>query len=127
MIRRIEPGGLESWRLAVRMVIFMDFYRIEGSVVLGFVFYGFHRFYVILSGFVWISLIPGRSGVPGLIFYGFHRFYIISNSFVRFHGIQGPEVGRPVATCGTGLDVVARKEFAILVSPRGLDDSMIRC
>ena len=35
MIRRIEPGGLESWRLAARMVIFIDFHGIEGSVVLG--------------------------------------------------------------------------------------------
>ena len=72
MIRCIEPGGLESWRLAARMVIFMDFHGIEGSVVLGLVFYGFHRSEVILDGFVWISWIPGGSGVPGLIFYGFH-------------------------------------------------------
>ena len=39
-----EPGGLESWRLAARMVIFIDFHGIEGSVVLGLIFYGFHRF-----------------------------------------------------------------------------------
>ena len=35
MIRHIEPGGLESWRLAARMVIFIDLHGIEGSVVLG--------------------------------------------------------------------------------------------
>ena len=44
MIRCIEPGSLESWRLAARMVIFMDFHGNEGSVVLGLIFYGFHRF-----------------------------------------------------------------------------------
>ena len=31
----IESGGLESWRLAAWMVIFMGFHGIEGSVVLG--------------------------------------------------------------------------------------------
>ncbi len=67
MIRCIEPGGLESWRLAARMVIFMHFHGIEGSVVLGLIFYGFHRFYMIFGGFVWISWIPGGSGVPGLM------------------------------------------------------------
>ena len=36
------------------MVIFMDFYGIEGSVVLGLIFYGFHRFY--LSDFRWICV-----------------------------------------------------------------------
>ena len=35
MIQCIEPGGLEAWRLAAPMVIFMDFHGIEGSVVLG--------------------------------------------------------------------------------------------
>ena len=49
MIRCIEPGSLESWRLAARMVIFIDFHGIEGSVVLGLVFYGFHRSQVILG------------------------------------------------------------------------------
>ena len=38
MIRCIEPGSLESWRLAARMVIFIDFHGIEGSVVLGLIF-----------------------------------------------------------------------------------------
>ena len=53
---------------------FHGLHGIEGSVVLCLISYGFHRFYMILGGFVWISLIPGGSGVPGLIFYGFHRF-----------------------------------------------------
>ena len=44
------------------MVIFIDFHGIEGSVVLGLIFNGFHRFYVILNGFVWISWIPGARG-----------------------------------------------------------------
>ena len=35
MIRCIEPGGLEAWRLAAWMVIFIDFDAIGGSVVLG--------------------------------------------------------------------------------------------
>ena len=65
MIRCIEPGSL--WRLATRMVIFIDFNGIERSVVLGFIFYGFHRLYVIFGGFVWISWIPGGSGVRGLM------------------------------------------------------------
>ena len=55
------------------MVIFMDFYEIEGSVVLGLIFYGFHRFEMILVGFVWISWIPWGIGGPGLISDGFHR------------------------------------------------------
>ena len=67
MIRRIEPGGLESWRLAAWMVICIDFHGIERSVVLGLIFYGFHRFYMILGGFVCISWIPSGSGVPGLM------------------------------------------------------------
>ena len=65
MIRCIEPG------LAARMVMFMHFHGIEGSVVFGLIFYGFQ---MILNGFAWISSIPRGSGVPGLIFNGFHRF-----------------------------------------------------
>ena len=49
------------------MVIFIDFYGIEGSVPLGLVFYGFHRFLMILTGFMWISWIPRGSGAPGLM------------------------------------------------------------
>ena len=64
------------------MVIFIDFHGSEGSVVLGFIFNGFHRLYMIFGGFVWISWIPGGSGVPGLMFYGFHRFYWILGVFV---------------------------------------------
>ena len=49
------------------MVIFMDFHGIEGSVVLGLIFCGVHRFQMILGGFVWISWIPRGSSVPGLM------------------------------------------------------------
>ena len=52
---------------------------------------------MILGGFVWISWIPGGSGVPGLIFYGFHRFYVILDGFHKF---LGPEVGQRGAMCG---------------------------
>ena len=57
------------------MVIFMDFPGIEGSVVLGLIFYGFHRFLMIFNGFVWISWIPGGSCVPGFSMDDGKRWY----------------------------------------------------
>ena len=106
MIRCIEPGSLESWMLAARMVIFIDFHGIEGSVILGLIFYGFHRLSVISNGFVRISWIPTGSGVPGLIFCGFHRFYMILGGFVWISWIPGHR-GR--ATCGAPWRRVRRE------------------
>ncbi len=48
--------------------------QIAGFEVPSLIFNGFHRFYMILDGFVWISLILRGSGMPGSIFNGFHRF-----------------------------------------------------
>ena len=76
------------------MVIFIDFHGLAGSVVLGLIFYGIHKFQMILNGFVWILLIPVGSGVPGLIFNGFHRFLVILGGFVWIPWIPGaPRLG----------------------------------
>ena len=61
------------------------------------VVYGFHQSYVILGGFVWISWIPGGSGVSGLIFNGSHQFEMIFNGFVWIPWIPG---ARGRTSCG---------------------------
>ena len=83
-------------------------------MVLGLVFYGFHRF---LNDVKWISvdfMIPEGSGVSGLTFFGFHRFLF---DLCGFHRFLGPEVGRPVASCGLRV-------WTLLVvwQDQGLDD-----
>ena len=44
------------------MWICVDFMIPRGSVILDWIFNGFHRFWLILGGFVWIPRIPGARG-----------------------------------------------------------------
>ena len=79
--------------------ICVDFIDSWGSGVLGLIFYGFHRFSMILGGFVWISWNPGARGRAAC-----------GNLRGRIRRESWPY-----------------RNLAILEPPRGMDDSMIRC
>ena len=90
------------------MVIFIDFHGIEGSVVLGLIFYGFHRSFQDFKRICVDFIDSWGIWCPWLDFLWLSS---ILNDFkwicVDFMDSWGPRSGalwRPVATHGAGLD-----------------------